>query len=214
MTHHTAELQHNAARRGNAAVLADCLVLCGSVFAVRLMLCGTTLRRRLFDPQAYLLARAIQFWTPGVPVIYYIGLFAGANDMAVRADELICIILFLDFSFFQFCSRFFAINMLMFVLFTVVCFGRAKQQTFKPHCWCAMQHVRSKRTCIIQMQGWSWRSSAASTTAISALRVVSRVADMQGDPSCDWCHLLIPAAGVEREAPGGINSAEGFDSCR
>jgi hypothetical protein len=34
--------------------------------------------------QAYLLARAIQFWTPGVPMVYYVGLFAGANDEAVR----------------------------------------------------------------------------------------------------------------------------------
>lgn len=33
--------------------------------------------------QAYLLARAIQFWTPGVPMVYYVGLFAGANDEAV-----------------------------------------------------------------------------------------------------------------------------------
>ena len=34
--------------------------------------------------QAYLLARAIQFWTPGVPMVYYVGLFAGANDYEVH----------------------------------------------------------------------------------------------------------------------------------
>ncbi|WIA16714.1 hypothetical protein OEZ85_013369 [Tetradesmus obliquus] len=32
------------------------------------------------DPQQYLLARAIQFFTPGVPMIYYVGLLAGSND--------------------------------------------------------------------------------------------------------------------------------------
>lgn len=32
------------------------------------------------NPKAYLLARAIQFWTPGVPMVYYVGLLAGVND--------------------------------------------------------------------------------------------------------------------------------------
>lgn len=32
------------------------------------------------DAAAYLLARAIQFFAPGVPQIYYVGLLAGAND--------------------------------------------------------------------------------------------------------------------------------------
>ncbi|MFL6696079.1 MAG: hypothetical protein ACJ8GJ_02855, partial [Vitreoscilla sp.] len=32
---------------------------------------------------AYLLARAIQLFLPGVPQIYYVGLLAGANDMAL-----------------------------------------------------------------------------------------------------------------------------------
>lgn len=32
------------------------------------------------DDQAYLLARAIQFFAPGVPQVYYMGLLAGAND--------------------------------------------------------------------------------------------------------------------------------------
>lgn len=39
--------------------------------------------------QAYLLARAIQFWTPGVPMVYYVGLFAGANDEAVRLAAIL-----------------------------------------------------------------------------------------------------------------------------
>ena len=35
----------------------------------------------------YLLARAIQFFTPGVPQVYYVGLLAGENDMALLAKE-------------------------------------------------------------------------------------------------------------------------------
>ena len=33
--------------------------------------------------RAYMLARAIQFFLPGVPQVYYVGLFAGRNDMAL-----------------------------------------------------------------------------------------------------------------------------------
>ncbi|DBA93715.1 TPA: hypothetical protein ACH3X3_013784 [Trebouxia sp. C0006] len=32
------------------------------------------------NPRHYLLARAIQFFTPGIPMVYYVGLFAGLND--------------------------------------------------------------------------------------------------------------------------------------
>jgi sucrose phosphorylase len=35
--------------------------------------------------QAYLLARAIQFFMPGVPQVYYVGLLAGHNDLALLA---------------------------------------------------------------------------------------------------------------------------------
>lgn len=35
------------------------------------------------SPRRYLLARAIQFWTPGVPMVYYVGLLAGKNDFEV-----------------------------------------------------------------------------------------------------------------------------------
>ena len=35
------------------------------------------------DDRAYLIARAIQFFVPGVPQIYYTGLLAGENDMAL-----------------------------------------------------------------------------------------------------------------------------------
>ncbi len=38
------------------------------------------------DDDAYLAARAIQFFTPGIPQVYYVGLLAGENDMeAVKA---------------------------------------------------------------------------------------------------------------------------------
>jgi sucrose phosphorylase len=35
------------------------------------------------DDTTYLLARAIQFFMPGVPQVYYVGLLAGSNDMAL-----------------------------------------------------------------------------------------------------------------------------------
>jgi sucrose phosphorylase len=37
------------------------------------------------DDSRYLLARALQFWAPGVPQIYYVGLLAGSNDMDLVA---------------------------------------------------------------------------------------------------------------------------------
>jgi sucrose phosphorylase len=35
------------------------------------------------DDDAYLLARAVQFFVPGIPQVYYVGLLAGENDMAL-----------------------------------------------------------------------------------------------------------------------------------
>lgn len=37
------------------------------------------------DEKAYLAARAIQFFVPGIPQVYYVGLFAGENDMDLLA---------------------------------------------------------------------------------------------------------------------------------
>jgi sucrose phosphorylase len=37
------------------------------------------------DPVLYLIARAIQFFVPGIPQIYYVGLFGGTNDMELLA---------------------------------------------------------------------------------------------------------------------------------
>jgi sucrose phosphorylase len=37
------------------------------------------------DDNAYLIARAIQFFLPGVPQVYYVGLLAGENDMVLLA---------------------------------------------------------------------------------------------------------------------------------
>ena len=37
------------------------------------------------DDNAYLIARAIQFFLPGVPQVYYVGLLVGENDMALLA---------------------------------------------------------------------------------------------------------------------------------
>lgn len=35
------------------------------------------------NDKAYLLARAIQFFAPGIPMVYYVGLLAGENDLAL-----------------------------------------------------------------------------------------------------------------------------------
>ena len=37
------------------------------------------------DEKAYLIARAIQFFAPGIPQVYYVGLLAGENDMRLLA---------------------------------------------------------------------------------------------------------------------------------
>jgi len=37
------------------------------------------------DDDAYLLARALQLFTPGIPQVYYVGLLAGSNDMDLLA---------------------------------------------------------------------------------------------------------------------------------
>lgn len=37
------------------------------------------------DDRAYLLARAVQLFTPGIPQVYYVGLLAGSNDMELLA---------------------------------------------------------------------------------------------------------------------------------
>lgn len=40
------------------------------------------------DDRAYLLARAVQFFTPGIPQVYYVGLLAGENDIeALKRGE-------------------------------------------------------------------------------------------------------------------------------
>lgn len=39
------------------------------------------------DDARYLLARALQFWAPGLPQVYYVGLLAGSNDMDLLAHS-------------------------------------------------------------------------------------------------------------------------------
>ncbi len=38
------------------------------------------------DDKAYLLARAIQFFAPGIPQVYYVGMLAGKNDIALLEE--------------------------------------------------------------------------------------------------------------------------------
>ena len=39
----------------------------------------------LRNDEAYIAARAIQFFTPGIPQVYYVGLLAGCNDFELCA---------------------------------------------------------------------------------------------------------------------------------
>jgi len=41
----------------------------------------------LRNDDAYIAARAIQFFTPGIPQVYYVGLLAGCNDFALCAQS-------------------------------------------------------------------------------------------------------------------------------
>ncbi len=38
------------------------------------------------DDGAYLLARAVQFFAPGVPLVYYVGMLAGRNDLKLLEE--------------------------------------------------------------------------------------------------------------------------------
>ncbi len=49
-------------------------------------ICGTLYSLLNQDDDAYVTARAIQFFVPGIPQVYYVGLLAGLNDRP-RADE-------------------------------------------------------------------------------------------------------------------------------
>jgi sucrose phosphorylase len=39
------------------------------------------------DDARYIIARAIQLWTPGIPQVYYVGLLAGSNDMELLTSS-------------------------------------------------------------------------------------------------------------------------------
>ena len=39
------------------------------------------------DDKTYLIARALQFFVPGIPQVYYVGLLAGENDKVVAAGS-------------------------------------------------------------------------------------------------------------------------------
>ena len=40
----------------------------------------------------YLVARAIQFFVPGIPQVYYVGLLAGTNDMELLGARKLAVI--------------------------------------------------------------------------------------------------------------------------
>ena len=47
---------------------------------------GRTIPCSVADQVAYLAARALQFFVPGVPQVYYVGLLAGTNDEPTSAN--------------------------------------------------------------------------------------------------------------------------------
>lgn len=71
----------NVARRSADPILRRCAGGAHSVGAIYQLTCTffDALQR---NEDAYIAARAIQFFTPGIPQVYYVGLLAGVNDLA------------------------------------------------------------------------------------------------------------------------------------
>ncbi len=45
------------------------------------------------DENVYLLARAIQFFTPGIPMVYYMGMLAGVNDLELLKKTMVAVVI-------------------------------------------------------------------------------------------------------------------------
>ena len=42
--------------------------------------------KKIYNTAAYLLARAVQFFAPGIPQVYYVGMLAGKNDLKLLEE--------------------------------------------------------------------------------------------------------------------------------
>lgn len=74
------ELVENVSSRGGDAILRRSAANVHSVGAIYQLTC-TFYDALKQNDDAYLCARAIQLFTPGIPQIYYVGLLAGSNDL-------------------------------------------------------------------------------------------------------------------------------------
>lgn len=80
------ELVENVSTRGGDSILRRSAANVHSVGAIYQLTC-TFYDALKQNDDAYLCARAIQFFTPGIPQVYYVGLFAGSNDVELMESS-------------------------------------------------------------------------------------------------------------------------------
>ncbi len=78
-------LVENVSGRGGDAILRRSAANVHSVGAIYQLTC-TFYDALKQNDDAYICARAIQFFAPGMPQVYYVGLFAGCNDQELMAE--------------------------------------------------------------------------------------------------------------------------------
>jgi glucosylglycerol phosphorylase (configuration-retaining) len=79
------ELVENVSSRGGDSILRRSAANVHSVGAIYQLTC-TFYDALKQNDDAYICARAIQFFTPGIPQVYYVGLFAGSNDIELMTQ--------------------------------------------------------------------------------------------------------------------------------
>lgn len=79
------DLIENVSSRAGDSILRRSAANVHSVGAIYQLTC-TYYDALKQNDDAYICARAIQFFTPGIPQVYYVGLFAGSNDIELMND--------------------------------------------------------------------------------------------------------------------------------
>lgn len=79
------ELVENISSRAGDTILRRSAANVHSVGAIYQLTC-TFYDALKQNDDAYICARAIQFFTPGIPQVYYVGLFAGSNDTDLMSE--------------------------------------------------------------------------------------------------------------------------------
>jgi sucrose phosphorylase len=82
---HIEALIHNVSERSADPILRRSAANVHSVGAIYQLTC-TFFDALQGNEDAYIAARAIQFFTPGIPQVYYVGLLAGHNDTELMED--------------------------------------------------------------------------------------------------------------------------------